>query len=83
MEEIVDEILPTVLKNYTNICKCEKCVDDIKAKALNNLKPLYVVTEEGVVYSKINELVPQFRTDVLNELVQAVTVVCQNPKHNL
>lgn len=83
MEEIVDEILPTVLKNYPDICKCEKCIEDIKAKALNNLNPLYVVTEKGVIYSRIKELIPQFRTDVLNELVQAVNVVCQNPKHNL
>jgi len=83
MEYIVEENLPLVLDNYPNICKCEKCIDDIKAIALNNLKPLYVVTEKGTVYSKLKELNLQFRTDIISELTQATEVVCKNPKHNL
>lgn len=82
MEQIVEETLPTIIDNYTNICKCEKCLDDIRAMALNNLKPLYYVTEEGAVYSKLNELGQQFRTDIISELIKAIEVVSKKPKHN-
>jgi len=39
MEIVVDNILKKILPDYSNLCKCEKCCDDIKAIALNNLKP--------------------------------------------
>lgn len=83
MEYIVEENLPLVLDRYPGICKCEKCIDDIQAIALNNLKPLYVVTEKGSIYSKLNELSLQFNADIISELTQAIEVVSQNPKHNL
>lgn len=83
MEYIVEENLPLVLDKYPGICKCEKCTDDIKAIALNNLKPLYVVTEKGAIYSRLNELNQQFKTDIISELTQAIEVVSKNPKHNL
>ncbi len=83
MEEIIDDMLPLVLDKYTDICKCEKCIEDVKALALNNFKPLYVSSEKGVLYSKINKLTFQFKTDVLNQLVQAVDKVSKNPNHNV
>lgn len=82
MEHIVEETLPLVIDRYPDICKCEKCIDDIKALALNNLKPLYVVTEEGTIYSKLNELTLQFKTDIISQLTQAIEIVSENPKHN-
>lgn len=82
MEEVVDFLLPTVLKKYENICKCEKCIEDIKAIALNNLKPLYVVTERGNIYAKVNELNTQFRADAIKEITGAIEKVCKNPRHN-
>ena len=82
MEQIVDETLPTVIDKYTDICKCEKCIDDIKAITLNNLKPLYIVTEEGAIYSKLKELEQQFKTDIISELIKAIELVSKRPKHN-
>jgi competence protein ComFB len=81
MEDIVNNVITTVLDDYKDICKCEKCVDDIKAIALNNLKPLYAVTSEGMVYSKMKELENQFRIDVINQLINATEMVLKNPKH--
>ncbi|MDD7795442.1 late competence development ComFB family protein [Clostridium sp. 'White wine YQ'] len=81
MEDIVNNVITTVLDDYKDICKCGKCVDDIKAIALNNLKPLYAVTSEGMVYSKMKELENQFRIDVINQLINATEMVLKNPKH--
>lgn len=82
MEVIVDAYLPSVLSQYKDICKCERCVDDIKAFALNHLKPLYFVSDEGNIYSKLNELQIQFRTDVTQELVRAIDTVSKNKHHS-
>lgn len=81
MEEVVDFLLPTVLDNYDNICKCEKCIDDIKAVALNNLKPLYVATEKGNIYAKVKELNTQFRADTIKEITEAIEIVRKSPRH--
>ena len=81
MEDVVDLRLPVILVRYTDICKCPKCVDDIKAIALNKLPPRYVVTSKGLLYTKINELIDQFETDVTIDIVMAIEIVSQNPRH--
>ena len=81
MEVIVDDLFPTIVDEYMDICKCDKCIDDIKAIALNNLEPIYVVSEKGNMYAKSNELNVQFRTDVIKELTEAIKIVSQNPRH--
>ncbi|KAA8675388.1 late competence development ComFB family protein [Clostridium sp. WLY-B-L2] len=79
MEDVVDKLLPEVLKNYDNICKCPKCIDDIKAIVLNNLKPRYISTEKGLLYTKINELSREFNTNVIKEIALAINIVSENP----
>ncbi|MBM7871020.1 competence protein ComFB [Clostridium pascui] len=81
IEIVIDELLPHVLDKYSDICTCPRCVEDIKAIALNNLKPLYVATETGFVYAKVNDLRTQFTTDVIKELMSAIEIVSKNPRH--
>jgi len=81
MEELVDTYLPTLIVNFDDVCKCERCTLDIKAIALNNLKPLYLVSEKGELYSKNSQLGVQYRVDVINQLAQAIQLVSKNPRH--
>ena len=81
MEEIVDKLAPEVLDTYENICKCPKCVNDIKALTLNKLPPRYVVCEKGLLYTKANEMFIQFKTDIIKELTLSIEVVSKNPNH--
>lgn len=81
-EVAIDNILPEILGKYNSICKCQKCIDDIKALALNNLKPIYTVTEKGSVYARLNELNAQFVTDAISELVRAIEIVSKSPHHD-
>lgn len=81
MEDIVDYLLPSVLEKYTNICICDKCIKDIKALTLNQLKPMYVVTDEGKTYAKINELSRQFQVNVVQKIVASIQIVQNNLKH--
>lgn len=81
MEIIVDDTLERILEKTTLECKCEKCKDDIRALALNNLKPIYVATEKGILYTKLNEFNMQFKTDVIREIISAIEKVKENPRH--
>jgi competence protein ComFB len=81
VEQVVDRVLPEILENYDDICKCETCLEDMKAYALNNIKPLYFVREKGKLYSRINESLVQFNADVHRAVIQAVERISTNPKH--
>ncbi|GAA0739905.1 late competence development ComFB family protein [Clostridium oceanicum] len=81
MEDIIDHILPDLIKEHKDICTCDRCIEDIKAVALNKLPPLYIVTEKGLVYTKLNELKSQFKINVITELALAIEIVSQNPNH--
>ncbi len=81
MESSVEHFLPNLLIVFPNICKCEKCILDIKALALNALPPHYVASTKGDMYSRIDEMNVQFETDVLKALIDAIGVVSKRPKH--
>lgn len=81
MEIAVDHILPHMLKAFPDFCHCEHCLLDVKAIALNQLQPHYIVTEKGELYSKIDEMRTQFEADVMKALVEAILKVRTNPRH--
>ncbi|MFR2153356.1 MAG: late competence development ComFB family protein [[Eubacterium] siraeum] len=54
MEHYVDERLSELLKDY-NCCKCEVCLEDMKAFSLNRLPPKYVSTVNGQVFTRIKQ----------------------------
>ncbi|SKC72177.1 late competence development ComFB family protein [Maledivibacter halophilus] len=81
MEIAVDHVLPNLLRAFDDVCTCKKCKLDMKAIALNNLKPHYVVTEKGELYSKVEEMSGQFETDVMKALIDAIDIVSKNPRH--
>lgn len=81
-EDLVSNIMQSILDNYDDICKCEKCILDMKALALNSLPPHYVVTEEGEIFSKIElALNNQEMINVTRSLTEAIEKVSKNPKH--
>ncbi|MEQ6359053.1 late competence development ComFB family protein [Thermoanaerobacter thermohydrosulfuricus] len=80
MEDAVDQMMDRVLKDL-DVCKCDRCRMDIKALALNNLPPKYVVSEEGELYVKTNELVRQFEVDIIKAITMAAIKVNNNKRH--
>lgn len=82
MEILVDNFLLSLIQHDAHLLACEKCQDDIRAIALNHLKPIYVVTEKGSLYAKINEFSQQFQVDVKQEIIKAVEKVKSYPQHD-
>lgn len=58
-------------------CRCDRCVKDVAAIALNKLPSKYVVVEED----KIDEIVETQAIDVIPALVSAIMTVKTNPRH--
>ncbi len=81
MEEVVDRVIENVLKDM-DICKCDICKTDIKALALNELIPKYVVTQKGELYVKLSYLDPQFETDAASSIVKSAEIVNNKKRHN-
>jgi competence protein ComFB len=81
MEEIVLSAMQDILRDI-KVCTCERCRYDIAAKALNDLPPQYIVTQKGVIYSKINNLKSQFEVDVISAITKAAILVKRNPNHD-
>lgn len=75
--EVMDEILP----QYPDICKCERCRQDIAALAANRLVPLYVVSRQGYIFTKTKLLSQQSQADILAEVIKAIEIVSGNPHH--
>lgn len=81
-EEAVDNLLENILSKYDDICKCEKCKLDIKAYALNLIRPKYIVSEQGEIYARvINEIDKQEIINITEQIMKGIEVVSNNPKH--
>ena len=83
MEISVNHFLPNLLRAFPDQCQCDRCLMDIRAIALNHLKPHYVVTRQGEVYSKLDEMNLQYETDILKALIDAINIVSKHPRHEV
>lgn len=84
MEEIARNYLNKTLKTniaYENICKCDQCLEDIMAKALNNLKPCYITTKKGEIFAEYSSLETQHQAEVISEVIKAIEFVSKHPNH--
>jgi len=81
MEEAVKDVLENILSQREDLCKCDRCKLDMTAWALNRLPSKYVATQKGRVYTKLEEINVQFKTDIIKEVARAVEYVKNNPRH--
>ena len=82
MEAIVDDNFGAILPKFPDICKCDQCLADIKAVALNKLTPHYVASDKGSVYERANLTGMLYKIDVLRALTEAAEIVSKNPHHS-
>ncbi|MGN1415884.1 MAG: late competence development ComFB family protein [Oscillospiraceae bacterium] len=80
MEIIARQKLDDMLENM-DCCKCEKCYLDMLAYALNNLKPMYVNSKEGELFSKVKSMSYQSCVDIDVAVATAINIVASSPRH--
>jgi len=81
MKDIVEDVMPSVMKALPDVCKCERCEMDIMAYALNLLPTKYVVTHTGQLYSKLHLMHMQFDADVVTAITRGAKMVAKSPRH--
>jgi competence protein ComFB len=63
------------------ICRCQDCVLDMAAFALNNVKPAYRVSLMGSVYARAATR-EEYLKDIRRAVDEAIKKVTANPSHD-
>ena len=83
-ENLVITELGRQLDNYSDpICKCNDCVVDMAARALNTVKPLYRVSLLGGLYTAHAMDEKTYGTSVREAVFKAIEKVRKNPSHDV
>jgi len=82
-ERLVFEKLEIQLQQASSkeICKCQDCVLDMAALALNSLQPHYRVSLIGTVYAQTLSD-GEYAEEVESAVVSAVKKIAENPSHD-
>ncbi|MGD0725600.1 MAG: late competence development ComFB family protein [Spirochaetia bacterium] len=87
-DSLVNEAERTVLSELeaqmavaVDICRCQDCVLDMAAYALNNVKPTYRVSLMGSVYARaVNDL--GYAAEISRAVADAIKKIKANPSHD-
>ena len=80
MQVLVEEKAPKYVQMF-GLCSCQRCMEDVKALALNHLPPKYVVLERGDMIPRLTVYEGKFSSDITAQLLHACKVVMQTPHH--
>lgn len=81
VEAIVRDKASKLIKTI-DMCQCETCYLNACAIVLNAMDPLYVTTKKGALLSRINTAHYTYQTDLTVEIVKALMLVKEKPRHS-
>lgn len=81
VEEVFDGLVREHLKRNPGICACGRCREDMKALALNNIPPNYVVTEKGTILKQVSFDLLGGKAQLTSAILKAIQTVGENPRH--
>ena len=80
-ERLVLDLLEAQLNEHTDeVCKCQDCILDMAAYALNTVRPLYRVSLMGTLYARALEG-SEYEEEVAEAVSQAIRRIMANPSH--
>lgn len=82
MKYLVEQELERMLPHYPDLCRCDKCLLDIQAIALNSLPPHYVVSHMGELWARAENMSIQRQVDIQAALTKAIQIVHERPRHS-
>jgi competence protein ComFB len=80
---IIREIEDQLKLNTVEMCKCNECVVDIAALALNMVKPLYRFSLLGTLYASQAMTEQSYADSIKDSVARAIKKVQSNPAHDL
>lgn len=82
MEALVEEKCMKYI-NMFGLCTCSRCVADVKALALSNLPPKYVVMHKGELIPMLTVFEGRFNSALTAQILNACKIVMEHPRHTL
>lgn len=67
--------------NMFSMCDCSRCIADVKALALSNLIPKYLVMRRSEVVPMLTVYEGRLNAALTAQLIQACKIVMDNPRH--
>ncbi|MDR0433706.1 MAG: late competence development ComFB family protein [Gracilibacteraceae bacterium] len=80
-EDLVDFYLDECMVRH-GACSCSRCIADIRAYALNQLPPRYVVTTAGSAFARARAMSTQAKADIISAISTGINLVKKNPRHD-
>lgn len=78
-ERYVLNELETQLRVRTEVCRCQECVLDMMALALNHTRPTYRVTLLGAIYARAED--DAVHQEIVLAVQGAIDKIYTNPSH--
>jgi len=79
---VIREVEHQLSRIKTGMCRCNECIADIAAIALNNVKPLYRYSLLGTLYASQAMTEQSYADSVKTAVSQAIRKVARNPAHD-
>jgi len=79
---VYHELEAQLAKAGEDVCRCNDCVMDMAAMALNNVKPLYHYSILGNLYAATAKSNQAYADSVQQQVAQAIAKVSSNPSHD-
>ncbi len=73
-ELFVENYMKEILKG-NELINTDEYIRQIYVMVLNNIKPVYTVTKQGELYSKVNSNQGQYRTEIFLEITKAIDII--------
>jgi len=79
---VIREVEQQLKNEPESMCRCNECIVDIAAMALNAVKPLYRFSLLGALYASQAMTEQSYADSVKQAVKQAVSKVKKNPAHD-
>lgn len=81
IEDQVFEIADRLTAADAEFCGCEKCLTDVSAFALAQLRPAYASGDLGRALTAIRVESPAVHAEITVKVVEAIKAVKEHPRH--
>jgi len=79
---VIRELEQQLRSESDEMCRCNECIVDIAAVALNSIKPLYRFSLLGTLYASQAMTEQAYADSVKQAVSQAIKKVRKNPAHD-
>jgi len=79
---VLNELEKQLQSQGTELCRCNECIVDMAAMALNSIKPLYRFSLLGTLYAAQAMNEQSYAESVQQAVATAIAKVSTNPAHD-